>query len=374
MTLFKSTGIINILIVVQNDLLGGAEQLLKLLATEYSFNNCKVDVLILRAPMIRSWDDLIEKVKIKYLNSGSYFTSFLVMTFYLLNNYRKKKYHLTISSNININTILGLLKTLNFINTEKLIIRETTSVFLRFKGITMQIHKFKYLIGYSSADLIICQTEVMRQQFLKNLKYSNKWNMKTIYNPINLDRIKELSFLIPENFEMSIKRKYIVSAGRFIPEKGFDLLIRAFSEIHKTFPDYDLLILGDGSLRFKYNKLINILNLNDRVFLPGFVKNPIPFFKKASICIVSSRFEGFPNVLLQMAATNNSIISTLCAGEIDKIPGILTCRTNDFNELALKIKICINKQIEHEEIEMKRIYLESNNVLNYLSQINDYIL
>jgi hypothetical protein len=75
-----------------------------------------------------------------------------------------------------------------------------------------------------------------------------------------------------------------------------------------------------------------------------------------------------------MAATNNSIISTLCAGEIDKIPGILTCRTNDFNELALKIKICINKQIEHEEIEMKRIYLESNNVLNYLSQINDYIL
>jgi glycosyltransferase involved in cell wall biosynthesis len=374
MNLSESNEPNKILFVVQNDSLGGAEQLLKMMANEYSLNNYTVEVIIVRRSMHGNWCDINENILIKFLNKRTYFVGFIYLALYLFYYSRKYKIDSTISSNININALLGFLKNTGILKTKKLIIRETTSVFLRFKGFKKYVHIIKYLIGYSSASLIISQTEIMRQQFLSNLKSSSKWKMIIIHNPINLNRIRELSFLLPEGFNITSERKYIVSAGRFIPEKGFDILIKAFSEIQEKYSEYDLLIFGEGALRNKYDDLINMLKLNNRVFLPGFVQNPIPFFKKASICVVSSIFEGFPNVLLQMAATNNTVISTLCAGEIDKIPGILTCRPNDFKDLAIKLKSCINSQVENEEIQKKQIYLESNNVQQYLFNINEYFL
>lgn len=360
----------NILFVIQNDLLGGAEQLLKSLASEYSTIGYSVNVVIMRSPMQNNWNDLDPAIHIKYINTKTYFPGIIKLAFFLICYTRKKKVDLVASSNININALLGLLKKIKLLKTKKLIIRETTSVFLRIKGFKKLIHTIKYLIGYSSADLIICQTELMKQQFLDNLKVSRKWKMITIQNPVNFSNIIQLS---TENNSDLLKRKYIVSAGRFIHEKGFDILIKAFAQIAKNDQALDLVILGEGELKKQFENLIRELKLEKRVYMPGFIKNPIPYFKTAEVCVVSSRFEGFPNVLLQMAAVNNKIVSTLCAGNIDSIPSIKTCPTDNISLLAESITEAINKLPDNESITSKFLFLDSISVSNYVKTIENLI-
>lgn len=81
----------NILIVVQNDLLGGAEQLLKTLASEYNKKENSVSVIILRKPMQYNWKDLHGSIEVKYINSTTYLLGFIRLTFFLISFTKKKK-------------------------------------------------------------------------------------------------------------------------------------------------------------------------------------------------------------------------------------------------------------------------------------------
>ena len=357
-----------ILIVIQNDLLGGAEQLLKLLSEEYNNQFCNINIIFVRKLNNGDfWKNIPQNIKIKNLNSKSYFVGFIRLFFLLL--FSNEKFDLIFSSNININCILGSLKKINLLSTKKLIIRETTSVFHREKGLKKFIQVLKYKIGYSGADLIICQTDVMRTQFLENLPHSNIWNLKVFQNPINTQLVLKKSKNEIDFFDFKPSVKYIVSAGRFIYEKGFDLLINSFALIQNEFNNYKLIILGEGKLREDLELIIKELHLENKVFLPGHVKNPYPYFRNADICVVSSRLEGFPNVLLQMALLNNKIVTTKCAGNLDKIPAITICNTNDSKELAESLKGKINEKIDNNEIEKKLNYLNSLNIKNYIDNI-----
>lgn len=354
-----------ILFVIQNDLLGGAEQLLKSLSEEYD-NQC-YDVKIIFVRKLNQgdlWKDVSQNIIIKNLNSKSYFNGFLKLFFLLI--FSKEKFDFIFSSNININSILGYLKKINLLKAQKLIIRETTSVFHREKGLKKFIQVLKYKIGYSGADLIICQTDVMRQQFLENLPSSNTWKLKVFQNPINTQLVLKNSI---HEIDLNSSFNYIVSAGRLIYEKGFDLLINSFALIQNEFKNYKLIILGDGKLREELEKMIKELNLENKVFLPGHIKNPYPYFRNADICVVSSRLEGFPNVLLQMALLNNRVVTTKCAGNLDKIPAITICNTNDSKELAETLKGKINEKIDKNEIDKKLNYLNSLNIKNYIDKI-----
>jgi glycosyltransferase involved in cell wall biosynthesis len=360
----------NLLFVIQNDLLGGAEQLMKSLATEYDSNGNSVHIIIMRTPMKRNWDNKSDSIQVQYLNTKTYFPGIIKLAWFIIWFTKKRDFDYTFSSNININALLGLLYKFNLLKTKKLIIRETTSVFLRIKGLKKQFYILLYKLGYSSANLIICQTDVMKHQFLDNLCSSHKWKMKTIQNPIDINKIITNSSLPFEGFLPEKNRKYIVSAGRFIHEKGFDLLIQSFKELNHLIPDYDLLILGEGKLRSQYERMVEDLALYNRVFLPGFIQNPIPYFKMANICIVSSRTEGFPNVLLQMAAVNDNVISTLCSGNIDLIPCIYLCESNNREVITKILSKVINERLPNMEIKKKTDYLLKNNFQNYISTIN----
>lgn len=361
----------NILIVVQNDLLGGAEQLLKLVANEYAAQMNNVTVIIMRAQIERNWEDIHDKIHLKYINTKTNFPGILRLALFLCYFSKQNQFDYTISSNININAILGFIKKVRLYKTKKLIIRETTSVFIRIKGLKKIAHVTKYLAGYSASDLIICQTDLMKQQFLDNLRISQKWNMHTLQNPIDLKNIINLSF--EEQSEIPRERQYIVSAGRFIHEKGFDILIHSFYLISKQKPELDLVILGEGKLKTEYQQLIADLDLQDKVILPGFKKNPMPWFKNATLCIVSSRFEGFPNVLLQMAALNNKIVSTQCAGNIESIPSIYVCPTNNIPLLAQAMTEALHLELDQEKINSKFQFLESISVSNYVNTIENVL-
>ena len=140
--------------------------------------------------------------------------------------------------------------------------------------------------------------------------------------------------------------KWIVAAGRLAPQKGFDLLIDAFSQIAERHPQWSLKILGEGPSRAALKQLIVSKRLADRVILAGWQNDPASVLRQAEIFVLSSRFEGFPNALLEAMACGLASISFDCESgpaEIvrDGIDGLLVAR-EDTAALATAIERLID--------------------------------
>jgi len=101
----------------------------------------------------------------------------------------------------------------------------------------------------------------------------------------------------------------VVAIGRLGSEKGFDRLIRAFSFLLAKKPNARLWILGKGELENNLKELINSLGLIEKVFLIGFQKNPFLWLRHADLFVLSSRFEGLPNALLEALACGCSVVA-----------------------------------------------------------------
>lgn len=114
--------------------------------------------------------------------------------------------------------------------------------------------------------------------------------------------------------------RVIVAVGRLGPEKGFDLLIEAFSRVAARWPDWKLRILGEGSARAALETQAKELGLCQRVSLPGQSHEAISQIAAAEIFALSSRFEGFPNVLVEAMSTGRAVVAFDCrSGPADLI-------------------------------------------------------
>jgi GalNAc-alpha-(1->4)-GalNAc-alpha-(1->3)-diNAcBac-PP-undecaprenol alpha-1,4-N-acetyl-D-galactosaminyltransferase len=112
--------------------------------------------------------------------------------------------------------------------------------------------------------------------------------------------------------EQLLPHPTLIAIGRLHPQKGFDLAIKAFDQLRDKYPDWHLTILGEGPSRVELEALRSQLNLNDRVHLPGQVKNVNAYIRQADIFVMSSRFEGFPMALCEAMACGIAVLSTDC--------------------------------------------------------------
>ena len=129
---------------------------------------------------------------------------------------------------------------------------------------------------------------------------------EAIHNPCNIERVKLLS---KENVDV-YSGKYILGVGRLTKQKRFDLLIKAYHKANVK--DHKLVILGEGNQRCELERLIAELDLVDSVIMPGFVCNPYPWYKAATLFVLSSDCEGFGNVIVEALACGAPVISTNC--------------------------------------------------------------
>jgi glycosyltransferase involved in cell wall biosynthesis len=350
-----------ILIVLPTDNLGGAEKVLKMIARHY-INNANVSVFFLQKRTTSLWDDLLinKNITLDYGKSKSSGLGLISLIFFV---FKCRKFHYIFSSQTIINGFIGLLIKLRIIQTKFFIARESTTIFNRFSGIKLFKYRMMYYLGYSSIDLLICQTELMKAQFIKNLPFiSKKINIKTIPNPINLEK------RLQPDTDFIFNQDCIVAAGRLIEEKGFDILIDAFNLLQNDYSNLKLVILGEGPLRSHLETKIRILNLADKVLLPGRVSNVLPYFNLARVCVVSSRIEGFPNVLLEMMSQNTNVVSTKCAGGIDELEGVFVVEVNDVSGLVEHLKVILESDTSHNRILFDK-ELKSRSINEFINKI-----
>jgi glycosyltransferase involved in cell wall biosynthesis len=106
-------------------------------------------------------------------------------------------------------------------------------------------------------------------------------------------------------------RRLVVACGRLVAQKGFDHLIRAFADVAAAVPA-DLWILGEGEQRTELEALVGQLGLNGSVHLPGFQPDPFSWMRAADVFVLSSRFEGFGNVIVEAMAAGTAVVATAC--------------------------------------------------------------
>ena len=146
------------------------------------------------------------------------------------------------------------------------------------------------------SDIITCCAQAMCDTLLT---YHPDLTEKTVclYNPLDTAQIRQLGSAPVTDYSFSPHT--VVSQGRLEEVKNYPRLIKAFSLVRQELPDAQLLILGEGSERARLEALIRAFGLRESVSMPGFQKNPFAYLEKASLCVLSSYSEGFPNALLE---------------------------------------------------------------------------
>jgi glycosyltransferase involved in cell wall biosynthesis len=159
-------------------------------------------------------------------------------------------------------------------------------------------------LTYGSADAIVVQTNESAEWYRHRFR---RTHIVAIPNPVVVE-----SETSPPEYDA--RAPFVLAAGRLVHQKGFDLLIRAFANVTQTHPDLRLRIAGEGPEESVLLEMIADLRLSDRVFLIGRVANLRSLLRQAVAFVLPSRFEGFPNVLLEALSTGTPIVSTNCPG------------------------------------------------------------
>jgi glycosyltransferase involved in cell wall biosynthesis len=142
----------------------------------------------------------------------------------------------------------------------------------------------------------------------------------------------------------------LLAAGRMVPQKRFDILLRAFAA--STNRDARLTILGDGPLRSELDRLARSLGIADRVDMPGYVGDIIPALRKSDLFVLSSDYEGLPAVVIEALACNVPVVATesfFAARELlDKAPSCAVVPIGDPQALAQAIDRCLATRDESD--------------------------
>ena len=240
------------------------------------------------------------------------------------------------------------------------------------------MRKFLWKLWGKKLFKIVCPTEATKQYLIKKNIF-DKSKIFVLKDPvINISKINLLKKNESSFFDK--KKKYLLSIGRLSKQKNFLFLIKCFDSILKKYPDYKLVIIGEGELESEIKRYINNLKLNEKISIIPFQKNIFKYLHRSECFILSSLWEDPGFVLIEAASMGIPIISSNCPngpteflenGEagflfksndinsmLDSFDKYFQSNKNDIRSKVLKAK----KQSKSYSIF--RHYLELNKILN----------
>ncbi|MBK1694393.1 glycosyl transferase [Chromatium weissei] len=164
---------------------------------------------------------------------------------------------------------------------------------------------------YPQLDLIIAVSEGVATDTAQIARIPRE-RIRVIRNPVITPELNSLAMEpAPHSWLEQNQPPVILGMGRLQRQKDFSTLIRAFAQVRATH-DCRLIILGEGGGRAQLTELITELNLNADVILPGFQANPYAWLARAKLFVLSSAWEGSPNVLTEALALGVPVVATDC--------------------------------------------------------------
>ncbi len=289
--------------------------------------------------LAKKFTELGNNVSIITLEKGKDYEINEKIELLILSNYEDKKngvlkkvFYFTIQlinfvkfmRNNNIKIVLSFLERSNLVNVlSRLFIRHTAICNTRINlsegyskdnGLLKNIIFSKIIkITGKLSCLIICNSEGIKSDLIKNFKL-HPGKIKVINNPCDLKTIAEMrSKKIDSKLnDIFLKGPVIINIGRLEKQKSQWFLVRAFHLIKAKVSNIKLIILGTGPEKDNLVNIIRKMNLEDHVYMLGFQKNPYSFLARSKVFVLSSLWEGFPNVILEAMACGLPVVSFDC--------------------------------------------------------------
>lgn len=140
-----------------------------------------------------------------------------------------------------------------------------------------------------------------------NVRWVTPARRVVIHNPLTCSAPRS-AVTLPRHADP--ERPWLISVGRLAHAKGFDLLLRAFASVARAFPDWQLIIVGDGALRTSLEEQAK--PLREQVVLAGAIRDPLPLVRRSQWFVTASRYEGFPIAPGEALLCGVPVIATEC--------------------------------------------------------------
>ena len=349
---------------------GGAQRVCINIANGLTNLDWKVDLLVLNSKNQDFLCNVSKKINLIRLNLNHA----RYAGFSLLKYIYQKKPSVFLVFNYELSVLLILLR-IFFKFKYKIISRNINTLSEKYKEFKQKNFWVRNIVGtlinnfYYKADQIINQCYDMYVDIIKiHPKLRN--NTSVIYNPITNNI---LDYANSHDLIQIEKKDYLLCVGRLEKAKGFKYAIEAFASISKKFPELRLKILGKGSLEFELKQNAYKFGVENRVDFEGFQNDIIPYYLHARATMLTSLYEGFPNVLIESITLGTAVVSFDCPSgprEIikDGITGYLT-KHNDVDDLTKKLFILMTKKFNIDEMRLSIKRHEPNEIAKHYDKL-----
>ena len=286
---------------------GGSERVMLDLASVLANRGLSVDLVLAHA--VGEYLGMVpDKVRVIDLDSRRLVT--FVADFL---RYVRRERPSAVLSTLLLADLAALIAKLVFGKRLRVVVRQATTFSNAYEHETFRNRQYMKLVRLLMpvADNIVAISDGVAAD-LRTLAPRAAEKIVTVYNPVvHADTNGMASSSLAHHWFNDADVPVILSVGRLTHEKDHPTLLRAFAEVARL-RSARLVILGQGPERQSLLKLAEELGVTDRFDLPGFDVNPFRYMARASVFVLSSRYEGFPNVLAQAMACGTPVVSTDC--------------------------------------------------------------